>query len=166
MSAAALAFAPPLKHKPGLILALLTQSYRPLLDSDPEHWQPQVTSWGEFDNAVFAEPDTVGVCVFVTCLVGKPIGFGSFEPGDPTSGWVGHNCILPAHRGRGYGKLQLEEIVRRMRARGITEIRVTTCSHSFFAPALRMYRSAGFVEVGRRQGGPDPNHVLIDLSLP
>ena len=144
---------------------MLTQSYRELLDSDPEHWQPQAVSWAEFDKAVFAEPDTVGACVFVTCLGDEPIGFGSFEPKDAVSGWVGHNCILPAHGGRGFGKLQLAEIVRRMHGRGISEISVTTCGHPFFEPALRMYRSSGFVEIGRRHGGPDPNHLLIDLCL-
>jgi GNAT superfamily N-acetyltransferase len=157
-------FDPIRAHRPGALLDLLTRSYQEVLDVDPERWDPEAERWKEFDAAAFAEP-VVGACVFVTCAGGSPIGFGSYEPKDAHTGWVGHNCIVPASRNVGYGGRQLAEIVRRMRARGLREILVTTSEHPFFQPARSMYEAAGFVETGRRAGGPDPGYRLIDYRL-
>lgn len=163
---ARLSYTPLTAHKPGIILSLLEQSYQELTETDPEHWAGERERWQEFDRAAFAQPATVGECAFVTCLDRRAIGFGSFEPSaDPQTGFVGHNCILPAFRRRGFGARQLAEVVRRMQARGIKVVRATTGEHPFFLAARQMYLSLGFVEVGRRPGGPDPGYRLVDFEL-
>lgn len=163
---ARLSYTPLTAHKPGIILTLLEQSYQELLETDPEHWAGERDSWQEFDQAAFARPDTVGACIFVTCLDRQAIGFASFEPSDDhQSGFIGHNCIVPQFRRRGYGARQLAELVRRMQSRGIRVVRATTCEHPFFLAARQMYLSLGFVEIGRRQGGPDPGYRLVDFEL-
>jgi len=163
---ARLSFTPLTAHKPGTILALLEKSYQELTEADPERWVGERATWQEFDRAAFAQPTTVGACVFVTCLDRQPVGFGSFEPAqDPHTGFVGHNCILPGFRRRGFGSRQLAEVVRRMRARGISVVKATTGEHPFFLAARQMYLSSGFVEVGRRAGGPDPDYRLVDYEL-
>ena len=153
------------RFRPGIINDLLRRSYQELLNSTPDCWQPEAARWAEFDREAFANPGTVGACVFVTSLGDQPVGFGSFEPRDAQSGWVGHNCIVPEHRRQGLGRRQLDEILRRMTRRGIREVRVTTCAHQFFLPARRMYESRGFTEVGRRPGRPDPADKLVDYLL-
>jgi GNAT superfamily N-acetyltransferase len=157
-------FDPVRAHRPGTLLDLLLRSYQELLDADPEHWGPESERWKDFDAEAFTDPK-IGACVFVTTVSGRPVGFGSYEPQGAGAGWIGHNCIVPEHRGIGYGSRQLTEMVRRMRAQGIREIRSTTGEHPFFQPARAMYEAGGFVETGRRAGGPDPDHRLVDYRL-
>jgi len=162
-----LSFTPLSGHEPGIILRLLAQSYQELVDASPEFAASEAPRWAEYDDEAFSHPDTVGACIFVTCLGRFPIGFGSWEPvPDKGSGFVGHNCILPGHRRHGYGARQLGEIVRRMRAQGLRTIKVTTGDHPFFVPARSMYESSGFREVGSRSGGPIPGYWLADYELP
>jgi GNAT superfamily N-acetyltransferase len=163
---ARLNFTPLKDHKPGTLLTLLERSYLELTDAFPERWTQEKERWLEFDTEAFNCPATIAACVFVTCLEDHPIGFGSFQPLDTgKEGLVGHNCILPEFRLRGFGSRQLAEVVRRMKARGVQRITVTSHEHPFFLAAREMYVSFGFVETGRRSGGPDPDYKLIDYEL-
>jgi len=166
MSRDELRFEPLSLHAPGLVRSLLERSYQELLDLCPEFAASELPRWAEYDREAFANPDTVGACVFLTGIGETVIGFGSWEPvPERKLGFVGHNCILPPHRNKGYGAGQLGEIVRRMKARGIRVIKVTTGEHPFFEPARRMYKSFGFIETGRRTGGPIPGSRLVDYEL-
>jgi GNAT superfamily N-acetyltransferase len=153
------------RSRPGIISELLVRSYQELLDLLPEYWRAEAARWAEFDREAFANPGTVGACAFITCIGEQPVGMGSFEPRDALSGWVGHNCIVPEHRRQGFGRAQLDHIVRLMTRRGIREIRVTTGTQPFFLPARRMYESRGFTEVQRRPGRPDPAYQHVDYVL-
>ena len=153
------------EHSPGVIADLLRRSHAELLDADPEHWSGEALDWVQYDRDAFVDPDTVGACIFITCLGREPIGLGSWEPRGNGRGQVGHNCIVPEHRGHGYGTHQLREIVHRMQRQGLGDIRVTTCEHPFFLPARRMYQSCGFLETGRRDGRPDPDWRLVDYAF-
>ncbi len=143
---------------PGLFAEMLVQSYSALLDLLPDEKVEELLSdWRAYDTAVFEEPDTVGDCGFVTRLDGEVVGFASWNPlGWPDVGVIGHNCILPAQQGRGYGVLQIEEILRRFTKAGFEKASLHTDSHPFFAPAQRMYERCGFVEAARQPG------VLLD----
>jgi len=153
-------------HEPGVVSSLLHRSYQELVEAFPEHWSPEQATWDDFDRTAFDCPDTVGACTFVTCLGGEPVGLGSFNPTKgPGTGEVGHNCILPGFRKRGFGKRQLDEIVRRLRGRKAERILATTSEHPFFLPAREMYLSFGFKETGRREGGPDPGFRLVDYEF-
>jgi GNAT superfamily N-acetyltransferase len=154
-------------HRPGTILWLLEQSYQGLVDSAPEFAASETPRWAEYDREAFSHPNTVGACIFVTCLGQTPIGFGSWEPvRDRGLGFVGHNCIRPGCRRQGHGTKQLGEAVRRMRTQGLRTIKVTTGDHPFFTPARSMYGSFGFREVGHRSGGSIPGYGLVDYELP
>jgi len=153
-------------HEPGVLAQLLTRSYQSLVETFPEHWAAEGEKWNLFDAEAHQNPDVVGSCVFVSCLGNEPIGLGSFDPREcPSRGVVGQHCILPDHRKHGYGARQLEEIVRRLRTRGAGKVAVTTSEHPFFVPARELYLSFGFVESGRRDGGPDPDFRLVDYEL-
>ena len=46
----------------------------------------------------------------------KPIGFVTWDPRNrPEYVEIGHNGIRENYKGRGYGRLQLEEAIRRIR---------------------------------------------------
>ncbi|MEN6369759.1 MAG: GNAT family N-acetyltransferase [Thermotogota bacterium] len=157
-------------ERPGTIAGLLRASYTDLLKLDPR-WGDEATNWGEYDRDVFANPGTVGACLFLTRLGGRVVGFASWDPRQrPSYGIVGHNCILPPFRGRGLGRRQIEEVLRRFEALKIRAARVSTIDHWFFVPAQRMYVACGFREVRRVAWDRDPSLTVIeyekDIGLP
>ena len=85
----------------------------------------------------------------VTCLDGEPIGFVTWDPRHrPEYVEIGHNGIREAYKGRGYGRLQLEEALRRIgEYEGLKRIIVCTNSN-LIAP--KNYESAGFVLYDRK----------------
>ncbi|UCG42580.1 MAG: GNAT family N-acetyltransferase [candidate division WOR-3 bacterium] len=161
-----LTFTPLAGAAPGTLLSLLTESHQDLTDTYAERWSGEAENWAAFDTDAFQRPDSAGKCVFVTRLGADIIGFGSYDPrGLPETGKVGHNCILPAHRQKGYGSRQLEEIVRRLKTLGARKVMATTSEHPFYLPAREMYMSMGFTETGRSEGGPDPDFRLVHYEL-
>jgi len=147
---------------------MLRESYAPLLATLPAGVGENLCcEWDEYDESAFREPDTVGASGFLTLLRGEPIGFGSWDPRDwPDVGRVGHNCIVPAHQRRGYGQLQLREILRRLWARGFRRIEVRTDEHPFFEPARPMYVACGFRLLGYEPGTLSVNHRMLVYELP
>jgi GNAT superfamily N-acetyltransferase len=160
-----LTFASILLFQPGLLSDLIHESYAGLVGQCPEYWEQEREKWHDFDRQSFAHPDTIGKCVFVSCLDDRPIGLASYDPRhEPEYGLIGQNCVLPEYRGRGFGKRQIREILRRFRERKARAVRVTTSEHPFFIPAIRMYQSLGLKETRRFAGGPDPRYRIIELE--
>jgi len=150
----------------GAIARLLRESYADILDAEPNPWESEARRWDEFDAEVFAHPDTVGACAFLSWFGEHLVGFASYDPrGRPAVGILGHNCILPALRHRGFGREQLREALRRLAGLGIRAARVTTCDHPFFAPARRMYEAVGFREVRRSWDDVDARRRRVDFEL-
>ncbi|MFA5828572.1 MAG: GNAT family N-acetyltransferase [Candidatus Shapirobacteria bacterium] len=136
-------------------------SYQSLVESNPQKWSGEKVKWDKFDQEAFTNPNTIGICVLITWVDDKVIGFASYEP---NIGEIGHNCILPEFRGRGYGKKQLAKVLKILKNRGLKKVIVTTSCHPFFNPARKNYESLGFKEIKRRKGGPDPEYDLIDYE--
>ena len=59
-------------------------------------------------------------------------------------------AIAPAWRGRGFARPLLDLHLRRLSGLGARAVFLEVDEHN--APACRLYRRAGFTEVGRRQG--------------
>lgn len=157
-------FTTPLKENPGIIARLLGASYAELLEIDSA-WKKEQENWEDYDRQVFTNPGTVGSCIFLTRVNGKIAGFGSWDPRQrPEYGILGHNCILPGFRGKGLGKLQVEEILARLKLVAIRKARVSTNDHVFFIPAQRMYISCGFREFRRFPWERDPDHQIIEYE--
>jgi GNAT superfamily N-acetyltransferase len=163
---ALLTLAPISLFQPGLLSDLIQRSYAGLVEEWPMYWKQESEKWAAFDRQAFAHPDSIGKCVFVSCLDAEAIGLASYDPRqEPQYGLIGQNCILPEYRGRGFGKLQILEILRRFRERNTRAARVTTSEHPFFLPARNMYQNLGFKEIRRSTGGPDPQYLRIDMEL-
>ena len=72
----------------------------------------------------------------------------------------------PGLRGRGLGRLMLEHLLEDAAARSVQRISLETGSMDFFAPARRLYESAGFVACPPFGGyKEDPNSVFMSLAL-
>ena len=107
------------------------------------------TNWKETDDFFYDNPDIADKYSLVTCLDGEPIGFVTWDPRHrPDYVEIGHNGIRKRYKGRGYGRLQLEEALRRIREyEGLKRIIVVTNSN-LIAP--RNYESAGFALYDRK----------------
>lgn len=161
-----LKFTLPHDQQQGLIASMLKRSYADLVEADPEHWEPEALKSEQFDREVFEQPDTIGACVFLSWSEDQLIGFASYDPRQrPEFGIVGHNCVLPEFRGRGLGKQQIREIVRRFRAMETRLARASTGESSFFSPTQRMYTACGFQETGRRPWEGDPSQNVIEYEM-
>jgi len=151
------------RHEPGIVFSLLSQSYAAYLACDPLAAEAWPAGWQAYDRDVFRLPDTVGACGFVTCLGDRAIGLASWDPrGFPEVAIIGHNCILPAFQGNGYGKIQIRRVLAILQERGFKRARVTTGEHTFFVPAQRMYQACGFREI--RRGGGDPHSTFRTID--
>lgn len=149
-------FTSPREHPPRTVFGLLKRSWTPL-------WNPRLEeNVRQFDCEVTEHPDTVGACTFITCLDFEPVGMASYDPRpQPERGLIGWNCIVPEHRGKGFGTAQIREILRIFQSRAIRKACVTTTDEEFFAPAQRMYEACGFVKTGKTRD----NNVEYELEL-
>lgn len=148
----------------GLLAAFLTESYRPLFEAH-RGWEDLPASFRQFDADVFGHLDTLGRCIFFTCLDGEFAGFSSFDPrGAPDMAVIGHNCVAPRFQNRGVGKAQIRETLARLKQRSIRKATATTSEHPFFLPALRMYVSCGFSETHRSPAPVGGRHGTIALE--
>ena len=160
-----LKFTPPHVQKPGTIAAILKICYADLVASDPELWGRETEGWERFDSDVYEDPSAIGDSTFLSWLDDKLIGFASFDPRQwPAYGIIGHNCILPEFQGQGFGKHQIEEILRRFRKMGFKRAKVSTLDHDFFNPARDMYLASGFCESRRIPWEGSPNFTLIEYE--
>lgn len=55
----------------------------------------------------------------------------------------------PYARGKGYGRMQIEEVLRIFKEKSCKKVTMTTGESDFFFPARRMYESLGFRVMGR-----------------
>jgi len=134
------------EFKRGTLYSLLVDAYS--FDSHcKECWN---TDWKEFDDYFFDNPHIADNFGFVTTLDGKPIGHISWDPRhNPDYVQIGHNCIASEYKGRGYGKMQLQEALNRIKKYvGLKKITVNTNS-KWIAP--KNYESVGFKLYAKRK---------------
>jgi len=83
--------------------------------------------------------------VRVATLGGAVVGFVSFRiDARKQTGEIGLNAVHPDHAGRGIGTALYEDVLARMRARGVAVVEVSTGGDPSHAPARRAYAKAGF----------------------
>ena len=77
------------------------------------------------------------------------MGFASWDPRKYPTGIIRHNYILPQFRVNGYGRYQINEIIKRFKQMNFTKALVSTMDHEFFYAAQKMYLACGFNEKRR-----------------
>ena len=129
----------------GTLYDILADAY----SYDQRNQQIWDTDWKETDDFFYGNPDIAGKYGLVTCLDGEPIGFVTWDPRHrPEYVEIGHNGIREKNKRRGYGRMQLEEALRRIKAyEGLK--RIIVCTNSNLA-APGNYESAGFVLYDRK----------------
>jgi GNAT superfamily N-acetyltransferase len=154
-------YGPVFDFKQGTLKDLLIRSYSDLLKSDPEHWEKEKIKWLKFDAEVYANFETIARCVTITSSDGKAAGFFSYDPRQKPLALIGHNCVVPEFRGKGIGKMQINQLLEILKQQGFSRVEAVTGEHPFFAPARKMYFKCGFSEKEITPGGPNPEYGLI-----
>lgn len=124
--------------------------------------------WKEYDDFFYSNlysiADKYG---FITVVDGIPIGHISWDPRNrPNYVIIGHNCILSSYKGKGYGKVQLKEAIRRIKEYDVKKIVVTT--NEITLPAQKNYESVGFKKVNERVNTETPfagNYIDYEMLL-
>lgn len=163
-----LIFVPLSGFQKGIVFDLLLRSYFGLLKKYKlKHRENLIDNWKKFDKDAFNNLNTIGKCVFITTIDNTIIGFGSFDPRQwPEVGIIGHNCILPEYRNQGYGRKQIQEIIKRFQENKFKSAKVSTGDHPFFLSSQKMYLSCGFKETGRiKKEDADFSQIEYELSL-
>lgn len=138
----------------GLLFELVTDAYSSIRPYEKYF----VSDWLDFDDFNFDHPFIADLYGFVTTLNNEAIGFVFWDPRNlPDYVEIGQNCIASKHKGNGYGKLQLQEAVDRIKQYDVKKIIVTT--NEDLVPAQHMYESVGFIEYRRRK---NENQNLAD----
>ena len=138
--------------KPGLIQSLLKKSYAGFIDCFPNDKEKFYKQWEQEDCDAFNNPQTIGKYLFFVCLNDLPVGFCSWDDRQSPVGIIGQNCVLPQYQRQGYGRKQIELIIKMFTDKKFKEIRVITGEHEFFIPAQRIYKKLGFKERQRING--------------
>jgi ribosomal protein S18 acetylase RimI-like enzyme len=133
---------------------LLADAYsfdKNLVDAEIERWR------NDNDNLFYDDVglETADTCCIITTLNDEIIGFICWDPRNlPDHAIIGDNCIITKHKGKGYGKLQLQEAINRIKQYGGKKVFVSTSNASGFLPAQRMYESVGFKKLDNSQLQP------------
>jgi putative acetyltransferase len=103
-----------------------------------------------------------GVTFWSAWLGEEIVGCGAIKQLDRDRGELKSMRVADAFLGRGFGRAMLEHLITEARARGIKTLWLETGSVAAFAPALRLYESAGFVRCGPFEGyREDPFSVFM-----
>ena len=126
--------------KRGTLFDLLSDAYS--FDSRHEC----TSTWRENDNFFFDNLEIADKYGFITMLNGEAIGYACYDPRNmPDYAIIGDNCIISKHKGKGYGKLQLQELINRITSNSVRKIFVST--NITLIPAQKMYERIGFVRL-------------------
>lgn len=110
--------------------------------------QPGITFWSAWDEA------------------GLLLGCGALKELDAMHGELKSMRTPEALRGRGAGRAILAHIISVATARGYERLSLETGATAPFAPAQRLYESAGFTRCGPfADYGEDPHSVFMTLPL-
>ena len=94
------------------------------------------------------------------------VGFGALKQLDRRHGEVKSMRAAPAARGTGVGRAMLNHIVTEARRRGYARLSLETGTAALHAPAIALYRSAGFVSCGAfADYQPSPHNQFLGLDL-
>ena len=94
------------------------------------------------------------------------VGFGALKQLDDAHGEVKSMRAAPAARGTGVGRAMLDHIVTEARNRGYARLSLETGTAALHAPAIALYRSAGFVSCGAfADYQPSPHNQFLRLDL-
>lgn len=93
-------------------------------------------------------------------------GFVALKQLDPRHGELKSMRATPEARGTGVGRALLSQVIAEARTRGYDRLSLETGTADLHAPALALYRSAGFVDTDAfADYRPSPHNQFLTLTL-
>ncbi len=97
---------------------------------------------------------------------GALAGFVALKRLDPAHGELKSMRAAPAARGTGVGRALLDHVVAEARRRDYARLSLETGTADLHAPAVALYRRAGFVDTGPfADYRPSPHNQFLTLDL-
>ncbi|HEY0269818.1 MAG TPA: GNAT family N-acetyltransferase [Sphingomonas sp.] len=94
------------------------------------------------------------------------VGFGALKALSDSHGEVKSMRAAPAARGTGVGRAMLDHIIAEARRRRYSRLSLETGTTALHAPAVSLYRSAGFVSCDAfADYQPSPYNQFLGLDL-
>ena len=120
-----------------------------------------------YDFALDASGLSAPAVTFWTAWEGEALlGFGALKQLDPRHGEVKSMRAAPEARGKGVGRALLTHIIGEARARGYDRLSLETGTAPLHAPAVSLYRSAGFVPCEAfADYAPSPHNQFFALTF-
>ncbi|WP_404712332.1 GNAT family N-acetyltransferase [Sphingomonas sp. MMS24-J13] len=107
-----------------------------------------------------------GVTFWTAWRDGTLAGFGALKQLAPDHGEVKSMRAAPAARGSGVGRALIEHIIAEAKARGYKRLSLETGTAALHAPAIALYRRAGFVDCDPfADYRPSANNQFLSLAL-
>lgn len=104
-------------------------------------------SFKECDNFFYSNPKIANEYGFIIVEDGILIAQISWNPLTKPYATIGHNCVISSYKKKGYGKILLEEALKRIKAQGFSKVKVTT--NEALVSAQKNYESVGFKLIKR-----------------
>ena len=137
--------------------ALIARHLRGMHDNSPPE------SVHAFDIDKLRDPT---VTFWSAWIDGSIAGCGALKEIDTERGEIKSMRVHDAFLGRGVGRAMLVHIMAEARARGMRSLWLETGSSPPFAPAIRLYESAGFARCGPYEGyKDDPFSLFMTRAL-
>lgn len=110
--------------------------------------------------------DDPGIGFFVMRDGGEPVAMGALKRISAQHAEIKSMHVLAEARGRGLAGLMLDHLIAEARAEGFRRLSLETGTQPGFAPAVALYRRAGFAECRPFEGyREDPNSLFMTLAL-
>lgn len=107
-----------------------------------------------------------GVTFWSAWVGGEIVGMGALKRLDERRGEIKSMRVSDAWLGKGVGRAMLDHIIAEARAMGLTSLWLETGSADAFAPALKLYETAGFTRCGPFGGYvEDPFSVFMTREI-
>jgi putative acetyltransferase len=131
------------------------------------HLQELRAGMGEFAFALDAQGLSAPDVTFWTAWRDDELlGFGALKALSTVHGEIKSMLAAPAARGTGVGRALLLHIIAHARSRGYTRLCLETGTATLHAPAIALYRSAGFRSCDAfADYRPSPHNQFMDMLL-
>ncbi len=146
----------------GIIYELLKDGY----SFESRYERDCTANWKEADDFFYDNLQIADESGFITILNDTPIGFICWDPRHiPEYIEIGHNCIATKYKGNKFGKMQLQEAVKRMSNKNVKKLVVTT--NEQLLSAQKNYESVGFKFVQKRNNQWNQEYAgkLMDYEM-
>lgn len=125
---------------------------------DPRNKEIWNENWRSSDDFFYDNPTIAEKYGLVTCIDGYPIGFVTWDPRNaPAYVEIGHNGIRSSYKGKGYGRLQLQEAIRRIKTYDDLKKIIVCTNSNLIAPGN--YQSVGFQLYDRKVNNSESSYT-------